>query len=422
MSEMSDIMARYAEVFDDMSDLACLIDRFADRKVICLGESTHGTHEFYAARAAITERLVREHNYTIVAVEADWPDAAVYDAAIRSDHQRRHAERPFTRFPRWMWRNQETWDLLHALRDANRQRPSARRAGFYGLDVYSLCASIDAVVDYLEEVDPTAADEARSLYGCLKPYCGDPGAYLRNEVARGHSDCEDGAVQVLTDLLRERMDGMALFDAEQNARIVVDGERYYRSMYYSDVSSWNLRDEHMFDTLQRLLAREGPDAKAVVWAHNSHIGNAAATEMGQRRGELNIGQLVREAYGDRAALIGFSTNTGEVAAADDWDDPMQIKRVRPGLADSHEAHAHATGQPRFLLDLHRAEGAALSRPHLQRAIGVVYRPSTERWSHYFEAELDRQFDAWIWFDETRAVDAGHAAPKGGAADLFPTGL
>jgi protein-L-isoaspartate(D-aspartate) O-methyltransferase len=397
-----------AEPFDDMDALARLSERFADRRVVMLGEATHGTHEFYEARARITERLVAAHGFNIVAIEADWPDAAVYDAAVRG---RRSPEGPvpFTRFPPWMWRNGETARFLDRLRALNEDLPEARKAGFYGLDIYSLGHAIDAVLAYLEKVDRDAAERARVRYGCLTPFRADPASYGRMALSPTFADCEEEVVAMLQDLLAERLDyegrdGRAFFDAEQNARVVAQAEAFYRAMYYGGPPSWNLRDSHMADTLERLLAHRGPDAKAVVWAHNSHVGDARHTDMGKRRGEHNLGQLARERHGDEVALVGFGTDRGTVAAASEWGGPMDVKRVLRARPDSHEGRCRAAQRPEFLLDLREPE-PVLAEPRLERAIGVVYRPESELVSHYFEADLTRQFDAWIWFDETRALDA-----------------
>jgi len=396
------------EPFDDMDALARLCERFADRRVVMLGEATHGTHEFYEARARITERLVAEHGFNIVAVEADWPDAAVYDAAVRG---RRSPEGPvpFTRFPPWMWRNAETARFLDRLRRINEDLPEERKAGFYGLDIYSLGHSIDAVLAYLETVDRDAAERARVRYGCLTPFRADPASYGQMALSPTFADCEQEVVAMLQDLLAKRLDyqgqdGEAFFNAEQNARIVADAEAFYRAMYYGGPPSWNLRDTHMADTLERLLAHRGPDAKAVVWAHNSHVGDARHTDMGRRRGEHNLGQLARERHGDDVALVGFGTDRGTVAAASEWGGPMDVKRVLRARPESHEGRCLAAKRPKFLLDLREPE-PVLAEPRLERAIGVIYRPESELISHYFEADLSRQFDAWIWFDETRAVDA-----------------
>jgi erythromycin esterase-like protein len=288
-----------------------------------------------------------------------------------------------------------------------------------------------AVIDYLEGVDPEAAAIARRRYGCLEPWSDNPAAYGRVAISEGYGRCEVGVVQTLKALMERRADCFAeecdeWLDAAANARLVKNAEQYYRVMYYGSAESWNLRDTHMFETLCQILDAKGPRSKAIVWAHNSHIGNAAHTEMGQRREELNIGQLVKERFGDEARLIGFGTHSGTVAAADDWDEPMKVKRVRPSLPESYERICHEAGVKRFLLDLRQgvneAAVEALMEPRLERFIGVIYRPETERWSHYSEATLPRQFDAWVWFDETQAVTPlpGEALP--GEEETYPFGL
>jgi erythromycin esterase-like protein len=306
--------------------------------------------------------------------------------------------------------------------------------GFYGLDLYNLGASIRAVIDFLDEADPEAAKVARERYGCLRPWAHDPAAYGRLAVTQGFAFCEVGVVQMLKELMQRRMNCLGpecdeWLDAAANARLIKNAEAYYRVMYYGSAESWNLRDTHMFETLCQLLEAKGPESKAVVWAHNSHIGNAAHTEMGQVREELNIGQLVKERFGHRARLIGFGTHTGTVAAATDWDEPMEVKQVRPSLPESYERLCHDSGVPRFLLDLregiHSNEAVveSLLEPRLERFIGVIYRPETERWSHYTEAVLPNQFDAWVWFDKTEAVTplpGADALP--GEDETYPFGL
>ncbi|XSG82945.1 MAG: protein-L-isoaspartate(D-aspartate) O-methyltransferase [Methyloligella sp. ZOD6] len=427
----SQLMAEAAEPFGELEELAAMIDRFADRRVVMLGEATHGTSEFYRARAAITERLVRRHGFNIVAVEADWPDAAVYDSVIRGLPRPSIPERPFTRFPTWMWRNAEVESLLKRLAAANADIAEPERlCGFYGLDIYSLAASLGTVLEYLDRVDPEAARIARERYSCLAPWRADPARYGRMAISRGYEACEEAVARTLRDLLTKRLDylhedGEAFFNAEQNARIVAGAEEYYRAIYYGGAVSWNLRDRHMFETLERLLAHRGPASKAVVWAHNSHIGDARATEMGQVRAEHNIGQLARQRFGDQAVLIGFGTDRGTVAAASDWDGPMEIKRVRPARSDSFEGVSEQTGIPAFLLETGPGQKddlrEVLAEPLLERAIGVIYRPQSERLSHYFEAELSNQFDAWIWFSETQAVTARPHAEHG-PEETYPFGL
>ena len=430
-NRVSKLMAEAAEPFGDLHELCDLVERFSDRRVVMLGEATHGTAEFYQARARITEMLVDRHGFNIVAVEADWPDASVYDAYVRGLPRPVVPQSAFTRFPTWMWRNGQVADFLDRLKEINATIADPdRKAGFYGLDIYSLGASIEAVLSYLDKVDPAAARVARERYGCLAPWRAEPARYGRMALSRGYAVCEKPVADTLVDLLRKRLDyltkdGEAFFDAEQNARIVAGAEQYYRAIYYGDAASWNLRDQHMFNTLERLLAERGPEAKAVVWAHNSHIGNAAFTEMGQVRGEHNIGQLARQRFGDEAALIGFGTDRGTVAAASDWDGLMEIKRVRPARDDSYEGRSRDTGIAAFMLETGPGQReslrAELAEPLLERAIGVIYRPETELLSHYFQAELSLQFDAWIWFEETEAVAARPVYAEG-PDETYPFGL
>jgi protein-L-isoaspartate(D-aspartate) O-methyltransferase len=427
------MIAEAAEPLPDLDDpgFARLFDRFADRRVVLLGEASHGTSEFYRARAAITRRLVAEHGFTLIAVEADWPDAAAVDRYVRHRPPQPGAEPPFQRFPTWMWRNTDVAALVDWLREHNAGVGEPRRqAGFYGLDIYNMGGSIAAVLAYLGEVDPEAAAVARERYGCLTPWQGEPSTYGRAVLTAGYGKCEQAVTDQLRELLRRRLDYVArdhegFLDAAQNARLVASAERYYRIMYYGGAESWNLRDTHMFETLCHLLEAHGADAKAVVWAHNSHIGDARHTEMGIVREELNIGQLCRERFGEEVALVGFGTHTGTVAAASDWGGDMEVKRVRPSHRDSYERLCHEAGVPAFLLDLRRDEALRrrLLEPRLERFIGVVYRPDTERTSHYADASLPRQFDAFVWLDETSAVTPlGPEHAKGGAPETYPFGL
>lgn len=415
----------------DAPDFGKAFDKFAASRIVLLGEASHGTSEFYRARAAITRRLVERHGFTLVAVEADWPDAAAVDRYVRLMPARRSGASPFTRFPTWMWRNEEVDAFISELRRHNAGIASERRARFLGLDLYSMTASMAAVLEYLDRVDPEAAAEARHRYACLTPWAREYAAYGRASLSSGYALCEAPVTRILVNLLKKELeysslDGEDFFDAAENARLVADAECYYRVMYLGSHESWNLRDRHMFDTLRRALDRSGPDARAVVWAHNSHIGDARFTEMGRARGELNIGQLCRETYGADAMLIGFGTNSGTVAAASDWDLPMEIKRVLPGRPDSYEALCHDIGQDRFLWDLRRGRRDALRRalaaPRLERYIGVIYRPETERWSHYSMATLADQYDGFVWFDETAAITALPTRVTAGEDETYPFGL
>jgi erythromycin esterase-like protein len=390
---------------------AATFDRWGDRRVVLLGESTHGTSEFYRARAAITRRLVEHHGFDVVAAEADWPDALTIDREVRGLPPLPGAKPAFRRFPTWMWRNTDVKAFTGWLRQHNVQQPVDQRAGFYGLDIYSLSDSIDAVLAYLDRVDPEAARIARERYGCLTPWQQNPSVYGRSVTSGRYRECEEAVVATLTDLLKKRLeysaqDGMQFFNAAQNARLVASAEKYYRACYYyGNAESWNLRDRHMFETLANLLEHRGPNSKAVVWAHNSHVGDARFTDMGRRRDELNIGQLCRERFGDKAALIGLGTHAGTVAAADHWDGEMQVMNVRPSREGSVERLFHDSELGRGVLAFDEAGDAreGLRDERLERFIGVIYRTETELMSHYAEVELTGQFDAYLWFDQTRAV-------------------
>jgi protein-L-isoaspartate(D-aspartate) O-methyltransferase len=328
-----------------------------------------------------------------------------------------------------MWRNTQARDFVDWLHGYNGEREGSQRVAFHGLDLYSLYDSIRFVLEYLDRVDPESARVARERYGCLTPWQSDPATYGHAALTGRYPKCEDDVVRTLKDLLAKRAayaarDGEQFLDAVQNARLVANAERYYRIMYYGSRASWNLRDEHMFDTLKTLLSFHGPQSKGIVWAHNSHIGNAAATEM-SARGEHNIGQLCREAFGNASYAIGFGTDHGTVAAATDWDGDMEVKRVQPSLHNSYERLCHAAGVPRFLLPLRDREKPhvrGLMRPRLERAIGVIYRPESERASHYFEAVLPRQFDEYVWFDETNAVTPLGAEHVAGLPETYPFGV
>lgn len=422
------VVRQHAEPFSSIeeADLGPLIHRIGNARVVLLGEASHGTSEFYRMRDRITRELVAHHGFDIVAAEADWPDAA------RIDHWVRHLEREpaswtaFSRFPTWMWRNQEFSTFVDWLRGHNGERPAEQRTGFYGLDLYSLFTSIDAVLEYLDAVDPEAAAVARQRYGCLSPWESDAAAYGAAVLRGRYRACEDEVRAMLEDLLAKRVadlpaDGERLQDAVQNARLVADAESYYRTMYYGSAESWNLRDRHMFDVLKMLLDHRGRESKAIIWAHNSHVGDARATEMSARR-ELNLGQLCRQAFGSQSVHVGFGTDHGTVAAASDWGGAMEVKKVRPSHHDSYERVCHESGQAAFLLDLHGGAEESLYDPRLERAIGVVYRPETELASHYFQAVLPRQFDEYVWFDETRAVTPLSTTDLEGTPDTYPFGL
>jgi len=432
--QLPELIRSSAEPLPDIDDdsFGAVFDRYGDARVVCLGEASHGTSEFYRARAQISKRLIAHHGFNIVAVEADWPDAGTIDRYVRHRQPRAGEQKAFERFPTWMWRNREFDGFIRWLRRHNHGRDYAEMTGFYGLDLYNMSMAMRAVIDFLEEADPEAAKVAKTRYGCLDPWADEPHRYGAMALHEGYARCEVQVVQMLMDLMKRDFDCLTQecdewLDAAANARVVKNAEAYYRVMYRGAAESWNLRDTHMFETLSQLLDAKGPKSKAIVWAHNSHIGNAAFTEMGQVRGELNIGQLVKDKLDAKARLIGFGTHTGTVAAADDWDEPMQVKAVNPSLEGSYERASHDSRLPRFLLDLRPQEigreiREALMEPKLERFIGVIYRPDTERWSHYSTCILPRQYDGWVWFDETRAVTPLPGEQRPGDEETYPFGL
>jgi erythromycin esterase-like protein len=423
------------------SDYDSLLAHIGEAHFVLLGEASHGTHEFYRERARITKRLILEKGFSAIAVEADWPDAYRVNRYIQGDNTDSDAVQAlsgFKRFPAWMWRNADVLDFIGWLRTHNDSLDYADRVGFYGLDLYSLHASMECVLRYLDQIDPEAARRARQRYACFDQFGDNPQTYGYASGLGLRPSCENEAVSQLMDLQHSslhyaRMDGLAalerFFDAEQNARVVKDAEEYYRTMFRGSVSSWNLRDQHMMETLVTLAEhrafRETP-AKMVIWAHNSHIGDARATTMGQA-GEWNIGQLVRQKYGRDCRNIGFTTYSGTVTAASEWDGPAQRKQVRKARPDSYEALLHEVAIPSFTLNLKRGSQVTdgLTEPMLERAIGVVYRPESELASHYFHASLSEQFDAIIHLDETRSVEPLEPIGDdafGEPAETFPSGV
>ena len=423
------------------ADFDPLLDLVGESPLVLLGEASHGTHEFYHARAQITARLIAEKGFNAVAVEADWPDAGRVNRYVRGagdDASAEDALQDFRRFPAWMWRNADVVRFVEWLRGHNASHPESRHAGFYGLDLYSLHGSMAAVLAFLDRADPAAARAARERFACFDRFGTDVQTYGLMTAVGGDASCEDAVVRQLVELRRVaseyvRRDGVAAEDeaffAERNGELVQSAEHYYRAMFQRGESTWNLRDRHMHDTLEALrahMSRRGARAKVVVWAHNSHLGDARATEMG-RRGELNLGQLVREHDGRRAVLVGFTTHQGFVTAASDWGADAERKAVRPALAGSYESLLHAAGLPRFLLRLDHERGLPdeLREPRLERAIGVIYLPASERVSHYFRADLMRQFDAVLHYDETRAVEPlerSSAWERGELPETYPAGM
>lgn len=433
-TSLPELIYQSSEHFADINEvnLDQLLQRIGDSRLVLLGEASHGTADFYDMRARITRELIEKKGFNIIAAEADWPDASHIDHFVHGRSPDTPFESaPFSRFPTWMWANQSVLKFVHWLKAYNEGvSDHDKEVGFYGLDLYSLYSSIEVVLNYLDEVDPVTAEVARVRYGCLMPWVNDPGMYGQVTLTKQYRECEQDVVATLRDLLRKRVDysradGERFFNVEQNARLVTNAERYYRTMYYAENSSWNQRDQHMFETLLSVLQFRGPASKAVIWEHNSHIGDARATQM-SARGEFNVGQLTRQKFPDACYLIGFGTDHGTVAAASEWGGPMEIKRVQPAHIDSYERICHEVDSDNFLLPLtqplREEVRSQLLAERLERAIGVIYRPETELQSHYFYASLPRQFDEYIWFDETHAVEAITRDTKQGLPDTFPFGI
>jgi erythromycin esterase-like protein len=439
-ADVTAIVRKYARLLQGVpADYDVLLDLVGDAKFVLLGEATHGTHEFYKARADITKRLVTEKGFNAVAVEADWPDAYKINRFVRrGDGTAVGSLSGFKRFPTWMWRNADVLAFIEWLRKSNESLEPPDQCGFYGMDLYSLYSSMDAVINYLEKVDPDAAERARQRYACFEHFGDDEQAYGYATNLGLTKPCEDEVVQALIDLKRRadqymEKDGHVAeeeyFFIEQNARVVKNAEEYYRMMFDAPRSTWNLRDRHMTETLHLLsdfISRDGKVAKLVVWAHNSHLGDARFTEMA-RRGELNVGQLVKEHHAAEAISIGFTTYTGTVTAASTWGGNAQRKFVRPALGNSYEGVFHATNLKDFILPMRGKDQlvSVLRQPRLERAIGVLYIPQTERMSHYFEANIADQFDAIIHFDDTMAVEPlerDQQWTEGEVPETYPSGL
>jgi erythromycin esterase-like protein len=437
---MRGMVQDYEILSGSSTDYDSLLNLIGDARIVLIGEATHGTHEFYRERSRITRELIDRKGFGAVAVEADWPDAYRVNRYVRGQGNDQSAEeslRDFIRFPAWMWRNADVLAFLEWLHARNRaQRYDQTKVGFYGLDLYSLRASMEAVVAYLDTVDPQAAAAARYRYSCFDIHESGGQRYGHSVLRNVAAACEDEVVAQLTDLRNRQEDLLArdgwlaadeYFFAERNAHLVLNAERYYREMYRGHVSSWNIRDTHMAETLYALashLQQGDGTSRIVVWAHNSHVGDARATEMGVR-GEINIGQLARELWSDEVFTIGFTTHHGRVTAASEWGAPAERKRVRPALSGSYEAAFHEMQEPTMLIPTQAPGNAALSDLRLERAIGVIYRPETERTSHWFHTDIRAQFDAVIHIDSTtalRPLERTGLWDMGEPPETYPSGL
>ncbi|HEX2166604.1 MAG TPA: erythromycin esterase family protein [Longimicrobiales bacterium] len=429
---LTDRLRRVARPLSDDHDLDPLLDRIGDAHIVMLGEASHGTSEYYTWRDRISRRLITERDFNFIAVEGDWPDCYTVNRFVKGlddgASDARDVLHAFSRWPTWMWANEEVVELTRWLRSHNSTRPAERQVGFYGLDVYSLWDSMHAVLEYLDRVDPDGARAARRAYGCFDPYRDDAQEYAM-ATAVVPTSCEDETIAILQDLRRNAPhysdDGRdAYFDAEQNALVARNAELYYRTMVRGGSKSWNVRDTHMAETLERLLAHHGTDAKGIVWEHNTHIGDAGATDMAAA-GMTNIGQIARETWGqENVVLVGFGGYEGSVIAAGGWGEPMERMRVPPARDGSWEALLHdAIGEDTLLLssDLDRLPG--MREQHDHRAIGVVYHPSRERYGNYVPTVLPARYDAFIHIEQTSALDPLHMPVRvdGEVPETYPTG-
>lgn len=436
----SGIISNYSLIAGDSSDYQGLLDLIGNARIVLIGESSHGTHEFYRERSRITQELILKKQFNAVAVEADWPDAYRVNRYVRGQGRDKDAEqalRGFKRFPAWMWRNTDVFAFIEWLHAHNTSQDDQRfMTGFYGIDLYSLRTSMEAVIAYLDTIDPHFAAEARYRYSCFDIFESDGQRYGHGSTINPAAACEREVVEQLVDLRNRQQEFLSrdgwvardeYFYAERNAQLVVDAERYYRNMYRGHVSSWNLRDTHMVETLYALdahLQRESETSKIVVWAHNSHIGDARATEM-SRRGEVNVGQLVRQLWPTEVFSIGFTTYSGRVTAASEWGAPAERKRVRPALYGSYEDAFHLKQEPLMLIPTGAPGNESLGEYRLERAIGVIYRPESERTSHWFQADLRSQFDAVIHIDTTTALQPMERTSlwdMGEPPETYPSGL
>jgi erythromycin esterase-like protein len=421
-------------------DYETIINYINNAKLVLIGESTHGTNEFYKIRTEITRELIKNKGVRAIAIEGDWPDTYRINRYIKGDTTIKSpldSLKGFKRFPTWMWRNKITLEFIEWLYEYNKKQTISDKIGFYGLDIYSLHTSIEIVVQYLEKADPDAANRVKDRYSCfdnVKDELPNYGLFCNLGIIES---CEEKVIEQLKDLNKNsdiylnenKLTDEEMFNLQQNALTVKNAEDYYRSMF-STRSSWNIRDIHMFITLENIykhLTKYNRNIKIVVWAHNSHIGDARATEMGMEKSELNLGQLVRQKYNDKAFLLGFLTDSGYVTAASNWDEIAERKIIRPSIPGSYEYYFHNIEPTNYFINLHNQGSLSSFIPNelLERAIGVIYRPKTERVSHYFYANLLKQFDALIYLDKTSALEPLETTAiwhKGEVDETFPTGL
>lgn len=428
-------LRRHSHPLHGHNDLDPLLERIGDARYVLLGEASHGTREYYEWRAEISKRLIQEKGFSFIAVEGDWPDCYRVNQYVKGDDRQGDSARTvlhaFNRWPTWMWANEETVALAEWLRGHNDGLPQQRQIGFYGLDVYSLWDSLYAVIAYLSRVDPPAVETALRAFRCFQPHGHDLQEYAWSTLLVPQS-CEAEVVNLLVELRQKAAQYCtgypqreAFFNAEQNALVARNAESYYRSMVRGGAASWNVRDVHMMETLERLMEHHGPEAKAIVWEHNTHIGDARATDMAGA-GMVNIGQLARERHPeDGVVLVGFGSHRGSVIAGRNWGAEMQRMAVPPAQEGSIEdTFHHALGGNRLLVMSKGDCPEELWRRRDHRAIGVVYNPESERGGNYVPTVLPARYDAFLYLDHTRAVRPLHLAeqPDDDWPETYPFGV
>ncbi len=423
---------RWSYPLDSQDDLAPLYNRIGDARIVMLGEASHGTNEYYTWRAQITKKLIEEKGFNLIAVEGDWPDCYRLNRYIKNYHgsgsNAFDVLKQFNRWPTWMWANWEMVALAEWLQQHNKDLPLHKKTGFYGLDVYSLWESMESIMQYLKKTDPGALEIAEEAYQCFEPYRREEGSSYARASQFVPELCQDEVVHLLREIQNRlplyNSDPENVFSAEQNALVMVNAEKYYRSMVKGGPHSWNVRDKHMADTLERLLKFHGEDSKIIVWEHNTHIGDARATDMTDE-GMYNIGELARLQHNDRGVvLVGFGSYKGTVMAGNHWGANMQRMKMPPAIKDSWEYLLHKAGAQDKLLLMDDFMNDTFMESHIgHRAIGVVYNPEYEKYGNYVPSILPFRYDAFIYIDETNALNPLHIQPDGHQVpETYPFGV
>jgi erythromycin esterase len=432
-SDVLDVINSRAYSLSHMNDLEPLFEKIGDARIVMLGEASHGTHEYYTWRAHISKRLIEEKHFNCIAVEGDWPDCYRLNRFIKGyeSHNQRAIDilHSFHRWPTWMWANHETASFCKWLKAFNNGLPDKSRVGFYGLDVYSLWESMDAIMHFLRRADPIALRAAEEAFRCFEPFRKEEGVGNSNPSLLVPEICQDDVVELLQGIRKKlpsyETDQENRMSVEQNAKVISNAEEYYRTLVQGGPHSWNLRDKHMSETLDRLLQFYGPESKIIVWAHNTHIGDARATDMVDE-GMFNLGEIARIMHHDKGVvLVGFGSNEGTVVAGRKWGAEMEIVNMPPARTNSWEYYLHEAGADNKLLILDEwIDNQMMMESHFgHRAVGVVYNPRYEEYGNYVPSILPLRYNAFIYLDETRALHALHnETDHRKMPETFPSGM